>query len=269
MSAHTLFRHSLGLPELPLALNYVDAVEGTGLTLTATQKQGVSIFVYRLIQANLVSKMYAIHLYIGGTAAAQKFNLMNPVDTDAATRLVFTGSPIHSATGFKPNGSSQYANTFFTPSARMVAANGQGITTYTRTVGSGGGYVMGAFVSGAVGLILSGRNTAGTSVTGQNGGTTVTAPTALIGASRLSINRIPGTTVKLYQNGALLASAADSYSGLPTVPIYLGCINSGGPSQYSNLEICFSAIHDGLTATEVAAFDAAILELNTTLGRAV
>lgn len=65
---------------------------------------------------NLSTKIDAIYPFIGGDATKHKYNLCNPLDTDAAFRLSFSGGWTHSRTGALPNGSNAYANTHWIPS---------------------------------------------------------------------------------------------------------------------------------------------------------
>ena len=52
-----------------------------------------------------------------------KYNLVNPVDSDAAFRLVFNGGWTHSANGATPNGTNGYADTFFNPNTQLSLTN--------------------------------------------------------------------------------------------------------------------------------------------------
>ena len=62
---------------------------------------------------NLSTKFDTIYPFIGGTASAHKYNLCNPLNTDAAYRLVFSGGWTHSPTGVLPNGANGYTSTFW------------------------------------------------------------------------------------------------------------------------------------------------------------
>ena len=56
-------------------------------------------------------------------AAQFKYNLVNPVDSDAAFRLVFNGGWTHSSTGATPNGTNGYADTKFNPNTQLTFTN--------------------------------------------------------------------------------------------------------------------------------------------------
>jgi hypothetical protein len=53
--------------------------------------------------------------YLGGNAAGNKFNALNPVDSNGAYRLTFVGGWTHSSSGATPNGTNGYAWTYLIP----------------------------------------------------------------------------------------------------------------------------------------------------------
>jgi len=65
-------------------------------------------------------------------AAQFKYNLVNPVDSDAAFRLVFNGGWTHSSNGATPNGTNGYADTKFNPSLNGQL-NSAHLSYYSRT----------------------------------------------------------------------------------------------------------------------------------------
>ena len=76
-----------------------------------TQQNAINTLVVDLKGYSIWTKFSAIYPIVGGTAAQHKFNLKNPLDTDAAFRLVFSGGWTHSANGALPNGTNGYADT--------------------------------------------------------------------------------------------------------------------------------------------------------------
>ena len=106
-------------------------IQATGIT-DRTQITAVSTLVADLKYAGIWNKMKAIYPIVGGTAAAHKFNLKDPRDLDIAYRLAFTAGWVHSSNGMTPNGTSDYANTFVTPSIAL-SLNSTHISYYSRT----------------------------------------------------------------------------------------------------------------------------------------
>ena len=78
-----------------------------------TQQNAINTLVVDLKGYNIWTKMKALYPFVGGTASTHKFNLKNPLDTDAAFRLTFSGGWTHSSTGALPNGTNAYADTKF------------------------------------------------------------------------------------------------------------------------------------------------------------
>jgi hypothetical protein len=67
-------------------------------------------------------------------ASQFKYNLVNPVDSDAAFRLVFNGGWTHSSNGATPNGTNGYADTKLVPSSVFLNNNNGNFGYYHRTI---------------------------------------------------------------------------------------------------------------------------------------
>lgn len=89
----------------------------TGIT-DATIISALNAMDNSLISAGLLpagtgsGKFKALYPNVGGTASAHKFNFVNPLDTDAAFRVVFNGGWTHTANGAISNGTNAFADTF-------------------------------------------------------------------------------------------------------------------------------------------------------------
>lgn len=82
----------------------------TGITDT-TITNALNTMDLALIANGLDTKMQALYPFVGGTATTHKFNFMNPADTDAAFRIVWSGGITHSATGVLFNGLTGFGDT--------------------------------------------------------------------------------------------------------------------------------------------------------------
>ena len=137
-----------------------------GLT-NSTEKDAIRELVNNLIGYSIWSKFKAVYPMVGGTASSQKFNLINPLNSDLAFRLSFQGTWVHSATGAKPNGTNAYASTFLNPLTDM-SLNNNHISYYSRTeiteTGKSEMGVVGALFNTSVLLLAFRRNTGFTSV---------------------------------------------------------------------------------------------------------
>ena len=97
-----------------------------------TITSAIDTLVVQLKADGIFTKMKAIYPFVGGTATTHKYNLKNPLDTDAAFRLVFSGGWTHSANGATPNGTNAFADTFFNPSTDFVIGSTH-LSYYSRT----------------------------------------------------------------------------------------------------------------------------------------
>jgi len=95
----------------------VDALKFLNLpdmaNLKVNEKNAIDTLVKQLKSNSLWTKMSAIYPFVGNTANSCKFNLINPVDSNSAFRLTFSGGWTFSSTGAKPNGTTGYANTYW------------------------------------------------------------------------------------------------------------------------------------------------------------
>jgi hypothetical protein len=97
-----------------------------------TQKNAINTLVIDLKSYGIWNDLLAIYPVVGGTASQHKFNLKDPRDLDVAYRLTFSTGWTHSTNGMTPNGTSAFANSFFTPSTAMPTG-GDSLHYYSRT----------------------------------------------------------------------------------------------------------------------------------------
>jgi len=90
----------------PDAQAFIDITGISGSNATA-----INTLVVDLKAASIWDKLYAAYPFIGGTATTHKYNLVNPQNTDAAYRAVFTDCT-HNSTGVVLNGTSSYVNSY-------------------------------------------------------------------------------------------------------------------------------------------------------------
>lgn len=242
-------------------------ITAAGIT-NPTQQTAIDTLVLSLKANSLWAKMKAIYPMVGGSATSHKFNLKNPLDTNAAFRLSFVGGWTHSANGALPNGTNAYANSFLVPSAQL-SLNSTHISYYSRTTGATGNCF------GAANLGLTNRTL------WQFGGATnyvsiYTLPanyffyTGATSLSMLTANRTASTTMNAWQGNVKKATSTNASTALTSVAIYFGGNNANGtPDTYSNAQCAFASVGDGLTDTDVTNFYTAVQAFQTTLGRNV
>jgi hypothetical protein len=257
-----------------------DAFIAAATITDLTQKQAITTLVLQLKSDSIWTKFHAIYPFVGGTAFSHKFNLKNPLDTDAAYRLSFVGGGTHGVNGWLPNGTNAYANTFLTPSIDLSSANWH-ISYYSRTNIAAGTFDMGCGTatgsySSSMFIRRSGDSIgydSGNSTSGNRISSTETDSRGLyVGSIRSTSDRTfrkNGTTVVASNTSTLTNDLLDS-------PIILGAYNQRSfhstgvsPSFYGSKESAFISIGDGLTNTDIANLYTAVQAFQTTLGRNV
>jgi hypothetical protein len=198
-----------------------------------------------------------------------KYNLVNPLDTDAAFRLVFNGGWTHSSTGATPNGTNGYADTKFIPSTSF-SSNNNSFGVYSRTDNVNGENFMGTSTTTANRILMYVKFTSGGASQINHNSQSPAQPTTLNSSGQFVSNRISAGTQKVFYNGNSIASISSSEQGLSTVPIFLASANvSGSASGFSNRQLAFAHIGNGLTDTEAANLYTRVQAFQTALNRQV
>lgn len=230
----------------------------------ATQKSAANQLVLDLKASGLWLKMKAIYPFVGGTAAQHKWNLKDPRDLDAAFRLVFYGTWVHSVTGAKPDGSTAHAQTFFNPSTQ-IAANAGSLGYYSRTNDNVTICEIGAF-DGTAGYFLVLDTPSPFFYAGANN---TTFPPITMGGSAAFFQAVrTGATTIFAQINAAQTALTASY-GAPNLPVYLAARNdNGNPNLRSAHECAFAYMGGSLTTIEASALYTAVQQFQTSLNRA-
>ena len=236
--------------------------------------------------------VYAPQLELGSTATTYqpiattqqafissqfKYNLVNPVDSDAAFRLVFNGGWTHSSNGATPNGTNGYADTKLVPSS-VLTQNSTHLSFYSRSnILNTLQFEIGSFNVGTAGL---GSSSFGISYNSAPNGhmrnrvSTATPSTGFIPTDARGLftsNRTLSTQQKAYQNGVLKETASVNSDGLSTLQIAISAnrISAVAVGDYSAKQTAFSSIGDGLTDTEAANLYTRVQAFQTSLSRQV
>ncbi len=251
----------------PDAQAFIDA---TGIS--GTNADAINTLVLDLKAANVWTKLQAAYPMVGGTSTTHKYNLVDPQDTDAAFRLTFTGGVTHDSNGVTFNGSTGWANTYFTPSTNFASINSAHISVYNRTSGLTSGFFLATRMTGTnttaiqfdptrvdYSAVNSAENSAGTYTTLQG----------FILATRSVFN-----TETHYLNGTSVFTPARNTTALPGNALTLGGRNANTPASpqagtFTAFNCAFATIGTGLTGTEEGDLYTAIQDYQTTLGRQV
>jgi hypothetical protein len=256
---------------------YVANQVANGYSPTRTRVDALNNLVYMLISNGIYDKCQAIYPVLGGTTAnAQKWNLKNSADTNAAFRLSFVGSWTYADTGIKINSAvnTNYARTFYTPSTNATN-NDIHLSVYIRNSYTGTGCPIGGCngnqaTSVAVQIFAS-TSLSGTTIQAQN-----TNQISNFGVSTAGMymgNRSGSTAQQAYYSGLLRASSSATSSSLAsaTAEITMACRNNGALSMQfpTTSEIAFASIGQSLTPEQARAFYIAVQAYQTALSRQV
>lgn len=236
-----------------------------------TQQTAINTLVLSLKANGIWTKMKAIYPFVGGTATSHKFNLKNPLDTDAAFRLVFNGGWTHSANGATPNGTNAYADTFLIPSTNLIT-NNFNYSYYSRNTTTVLTELMGSWNSTNQQTQFVTNDPLGTLYGDSYAVFNVRVSSSVPNfTGLLSYGRLSSTSLSLFRNGNNLNTITTPVGGtVPNVKIFLSAINvNGTPVLFTPLQCAFSSIGDGLTNTESTNLYNAVQAFNTTLSRQV
>lgn len=255
----------LSPPPDPSATAFLDA---TGITDPAI-KSAVNTLVVDLKNFSLWDKMKSIYPIVGGTSSTHKFNLKDPIDTDGAYRLSFLGGWTHSANGALPNGTNGYADTFLT--SNVMAQNSAHISIYNRTNSAGNFVDIGcttASVAGNDNQLIS-RFTGNINYSAINA-TAVAGFSNTFSDGNNIITRTTSSEMNYFRNNVKTAITKTSLAP-NAVKITIGARNVNNTLRefYSNRQIAFATIGDGLTDTDASNLYTAVQKFQTTLGRQV
>lgn len=230
-----------------------------------TNREAIYYLCREMKMLGVFDKMTAVYPFIGTTATSQMYNLRNAQDTNAAFRLSFVGGWTHSVNGAQPNGTNAYANTFAIP----TLLNSTHISVYLRTNTTGLFNDIGHATSTTPNSIILARYL-------DRFYGNVNQSTDIFVANTDSrgfflVSRTASNAVGLYRNGALLTTAANASTAIPTTTITISAWQqaAGVFTRYSNRQVAFSSIGTGLTQAESIAFSNIVQTYQNILGRAV
>lgn len=245
----------------------------TATGISGSNATAINTLVVDLKSYNLWTKMNVIYPFIGGTATTNKYNLINPADTNAAFRIQFNGAMSHNASGSAGNGSGAYGRTYYAPSAN-VTLDSEHISVYINTNTT-------AVSSDTVELGVNQSSNTQASImsvkTGGNFGARMNSQ-AIIYANTdsrgfFTVTKNGATIAKAYKNSTLQTTVNPSTGTLPTINILLwtGAVNTDAPyaAGYSNQRFAFVSFGDGLSDADVTNLYTVVQAYNTTLGRQV
>ena len=245
-------------------------ITNAGIT-DATQQTAVNNLVVALKGYGIWTKMKALYPFVGGTAAQHKFNLKNPLDTDAAFRLVFSGGWTHSSTGALPNGTNAFADTFFNPLTRGLSKDSTHIAYYRRNTQPNSNVLIAAIEpSPQIRLNLSPNLSSLQGNISEIVSTALQQQTAAISdLGLINGNRNSSSQFKIFANTTLKQTVSRNSIIQPNLNIYISACNLGTAQYFTNNQCSLASIGDGFTDTEAINYYTAVQAFQTTLSRNV
>lgn len=202
-----------------------------------------------------------------------KYNLVNPVDSDAAFRLVFNGGWTHSANGATPNGTNGYADTKFNPFSNSLTTASAHLSYYARTQATTSDPAeIGNFGVGNIGLVLQSKSSSSSNRYFYNFSFAASRIVATAPVGFMMGSSVSNTRRDLYLNGTSVANntTTDTITFL-NYNLFLGAanINNSSVASYTNSQCAFASIGNGLTTTEAYNLYTRVQAFQTQLSRQV
>ena len=205
------------------------------------------------------TKLRALWIPLWGNAADDKWNIINPLDTDAAFRLTFGGTVTHSIDGVNSDGSTGFIDTKFNANTESTVITNMSMGIYKPVADPLGStrVFMGAS-DGTNYLWLGLVNGGNRESVVMAGNLQDYAPNQLNGTlTGMMIGNIGSGTRLLtyYQDGvAFTPSVIQDESAFPDYNIYLLASNGSGVVELEALttKIKLAYVGDSLTPSEVA-----------------
>ena len=241
---------------------YVNRVYNAGGSLTNTEANAVNQLVLDMKTAGIWTSMKAVYPMVGSSAAACAQNLKSSSFTGS-----FSVGGTYSSTGYNGNGVA-YMDSGIIPNTNLLLDSVH-LSAYIRNNTASGG-AMGCSDNGlANGLYLNPRYTNDTQYSRSNsnagGGQANTAAAGFWLSSRIS-----STTFKIFKSNTTFATETISTSGRSTNNLLVGAVQLASLGiEYSDRNIAFSSIGDGLTDVQGTALYNAVQTMNITLNRQV
>jgi hypothetical protein len=253
-------------------LAYYNRVIAAGGSLTTTEQSATLQLVLDLKANSLWTPMKAIYPMVGASAAACAQNLISSSFTGT-----FTSGWTFASTGVTPNGSSAYMDTSLVPNTSLTLNNTH-LCVYSRTNLSGATWVdigtndnATTFIPLFKLYIRTVLNAFDSLQYSFAGGQTLSVSNSDSRGLFLS-SRISSTSHKSYRNGTLLGTntTSQNQTTISKWSLYLGASNNNGVGgDFSNRQLAFASIGDGLTDTQSSNLYTAVQAFQTTLSRQV
>jgi hypothetical protein len=246
------------------AQNYFNA--NTAITSSA-DKNAINDFYLGLKSDGIYTKLKAMYLPIWGSAATCKWNLINPLDINAAFRLAFSTGWTFSSNGITPLNA--YTDTFLITNTAFATDHNKHLSFYNQiNVTAANSSSIGSDNASAGWCRMSVKSIGNAAmVFGGTGGTATIANTDSRGF--YIANRPNSTSSQIYKNGSLFAngSSANGSTSQISQSLLIGAARSNlAITYYDNKQCSFASIGESLNATQQLNLSSRVNTLMTYFG---
>jgi hypothetical protein len=264
-------RPVIGNGGAPISKNDPDAqafITAANITDT-TQKNAINTLVLDLKAYALWAKFIAIYPYVGGTATTHKFNLINPLDDNAAFRITWNGGVTHNANGITGNGTNGYGETYIKPSTNL-SLNSVHMSFWSKTNSQNANAEMGiadSLLNASLRVVT--RNTSNNLLYNVNDNTASVLGSQTDSSGFYVISRTASNLRKTYKNGTSISSSSTGSIALSnaTIPVLGQKAYTNTMNAYLAKNHIFATVGQGLTDVDVDNMYTAVLAFQTALGR--
>lgn len=251
-----------GTPYCPEALAYFAA---TGIT-DPVRQSAYNTLILSALNDGWWSDMISWNGMCNGSAGSNKYNIVNPVDSDPAHRIVFSGGWTYGTYGSTPNGINASADPFVNPSTEFANNGGFGFFIYSRTNLFSGLYGS-ANYSVNPGLYAQ-QNWAGNMYSGCYPVPDNAIIFTAANTRRLFVHsRTSSSHSSTWQDGNLLGQENTSGAVLPNQKFLWGARRASvSIDQYDTHEILMCGLTKGLSNATIANMTAAINAFAVAIG---
>jgi hypothetical protein len=242
---------------------FIYRVYNAGGELTDIEANAVNQLTIDMKSAGIWNSMKAVYPMVGASAAACAQNLKSSSFTGT-----FNGGWTFASTGVTPNGTNAFMNTNL--NTNTLTITNSSFSLYLRTISINGAYPTDL---GAQSAALARYYTNYISIDSNSYFDIYNRSSfsnSNVGTGLIQYSRTSNTLAKLFYKNSYVNTNNDStnsYSN-PNLNIFLGALNFNNVSQnFSNRQIAFASIGDGITDTNASNFYTAVQAFQTTLSR--
>ena len=243
---------------------------------SSQQRYAVDLLVKDLKTYNLWDKMTAVYPFVGANSSSHALNLKNPLNTDAAFRITWTGNVTHSSSGIKSDGSG-YGDTKFNPVVQSSSLTDFSFGVYKKGTEANGTtrIYMGSQASSTLQTFIGWANTGTTEIgaIANSAAPNEYAPTASIANLQtdgfILINVSGSREQQFWTTGSKDGATVISTGTYPSQSMYILTANLNGTaaSFTSNTTISFAYIGKGLSDTDAVNLTSIVNRYQNNLGR--